>query len=154
MSYSQRSTSNPITFGNNGTYAILAAGWETASQKALREGDLVVPVEILPHAIWIDILNQNIVRCPWFSLQTFLNPAVPPPPYQASLMVPQQPQQPTTTVPQQPQQPISMMPLQLQASTSRMGISNLVGSPAVSASTSASVATTVLRQQLTYAVLP
>src|SRR5437660_2922578 len=99
MSYSQRSTSNPITFGNNGTYAILAAGWETASQKALREDDLVVPVEILPHAIWIDILNQNIVRCPWSGSQTFLNPAVPPPPYQASSTVLQQPQQPTSMVP-------------------------------------------------------
>src|SRR6185295_1171515 len=93
MSYSQRNTSNPISFDNNRTRAILAAGWETSSQKAAREGTLVISDDMLPHAIWIDILNQNIVRCAWFGSQTFMNPALPPPPYQSTPTVPPRTQQ-------------------------------------------------------------
>jgi len=51
MSYLQSSTNNPISFGNNNAYATLAAGWETVSQKAMREGTLVVPAEMLPYVI-------------------------------------------------------------------------------------------------------
>src|SRR6185369_3203094 len=100
MSYSQRNTSNPISFDNNRTRAILAAGWEM-SQKTAREGTLVIPDDMLPHAIWIDILNQNIIRCVWSGSQTFMNPALPPPPYQSTQMVTPQTQQ--LTVPPQPQ---------------------------------------------------
>src|SRR6185369_4847666 len=97
MSYSQSNTSNPISFDNNRTRAILAAGWETSFQKATREGTLIIPDEMFPHAIWIDILNQSIVRCPWSGLQTFINPTVPPPPYQSTQTVMPQTQQSTVT---------------------------------------------------------
>jgi hypothetical protein len=97
MSYSQSNTSNPISFDNNRTRAILAAGWETSSQKAAREGTLVIPDDMLPHAIWIDILNQNIVRCAWSGSQTFMNPTLPPPPYQSTPTVPPRTQQSTVT---------------------------------------------------------
>src|SRR6185369_4326136 len=106
MSYSQRNTSNPISFDNNRTRAILAAGWEMSSQKAARESTLVIPDDMLPHAIWIDILNQNIVRCAWSGSQTFMNPALPLPLYQFTLTVPPQTQQ--STVPLQPQQSASL----------------------------------------------
>src|SRR5579863_6113860 len=100
MSYSQSSTNNPISFGNNNAYATLAAGWETASQKAMREGTLVVPAKMLPYAIWIDLINQNIVRYLWSGSQYFVNLAVPT--QQSTLTVP--PQQSTSTVPPQQQQ--------------------------------------------------
>src|SRR6059058_3253800 len=99
VSYSQSNTSNPISFDNNHTRAILAAGWEMSSQKAVREGTLVIPDDMLPHAIWIDILNQNIVRCAWSGSQTFMNPALPPPSYQSTPTVPLQ-LQPWTVSPQ------------------------------------------------------
>src|SRR6266516_7000246 len=99
VSYSQSNTSNPISFDNNRTRAILAAGWETSSQKAAREDTLVIPDNMLPHTIWIDILNQNIIRCAWSGSQTFMNPALLPPPYQSTLTVPPQPQ-PWTVSPQ------------------------------------------------------
>src|SRR2546423_8617227 len=102
VSYSQSNTSNPISFDNNHTRAILAAGWDTSSQKATREGTLVIPDDMLPHTIGIDILNQNIVRCAWLGLQTFMNPALPPPPYQSTPTVPPQPQ-PWTVSPQSQQ---------------------------------------------------
>src|SRR2546430_6380724 len=95
VSYSQSNTSNPISFDNNRTRAILAAGWETSSQKAAREGTLVIPDDMLPNAIWIDILNQNIVRCAWSGSQTFMNPALPPSPYQSTPTVPLRTQQST-----------------------------------------------------------
>src|SRR6185369_2655688 len=93
MSYSQSNTSNPISFDNNRTRAILAAGWKTSSQKATREGTLVIPDDMLSHAIWINILNQNIVRCAWSGSQIFMNPALLPPLYQSTPTVPPQPQQ-------------------------------------------------------------
>src|SRR6185369_4074077 len=120
MSYSQSNTSNPISFDNNRTRAILAAGWETSSQKAAREGTLIIPDEMLPHAIWIDILNQSIVRCPWSGSQTFMNPTVPPPPYQSTQTVTLQTQQSTVT----PQSQQSTVTPQSQQSAS---ISNFLG---------------------------
>src|SRR2546430_9215487 len=63
-----RSTLFPYT-------TLFRSGWKTSSQKAAREGTLVIPDDMLPHAIWIDILNQNIVRCAWSGSQTFMNPA-------------------------------------------------------------------------------
>src|SRR5256885_2242061 len=101
VSYSQSNTSNPISFDNNHTCAILAAGWETSSQKAAREGTLVIPDDMLPHTIWIDILNQNIIRCVWSGSETFMNPALLPPSYQSTPMVPLRTQQ--SMVPPQPQ---------------------------------------------------
>src|SRR5256714_15234948 len=101
VSYSQSNTSNSISFDNNCTRAILAAGWETSSQKAAREGILVIPDNMLPYTIWIDILNQNIIRCAWSGSQTFMNPALLSPSYQSTLMVPLQIQQ--ATVPPQAQ---------------------------------------------------
>src|SRR5579863_4407061 len=100
MSYSQNSTNNLISFGNNNAYATLAAGWETASQKAMREDTLVVPAKMLPYAIWIDLINQNIIRCPWSGSQHFAYPVVPA--QQSTSMVP--PQQSTSMVPPQQQQ--------------------------------------------------
>src|SRR5205823_63580 len=119
-SYSQSNTSNPISFDNNRTHAILAAGWETSSQKVAREGTLVIPDDMLPHAIWIDILNQNIVRCVWSGSQTFMNPALPPSPYQSTLTVPLRTQQ--STVPPQPQ-PWTVSPQSQQSAS----LSNFLG---------------------------
>jgi len=99
MSYSQSSTSNTniITFHTNNSYATLAAGWETASQQAVREGRSTIPPEFLPHAIWIDLWNRNIVRCSWSGVQVFMNPM---PPQQAASTPSQQA---ASTVPSQNQ---------------------------------------------------
>src|SRR5438128_749470 len=130
VSYSQSNTSNPISFDNNHTCAILAAGWETSSQKAVREGTLIIPDEMLPHAIWIDILNQSIIRCPWSGLQTFMNPMVPPPSYQFTQTVMPQTQQSTVTL--QSQQLTVMLQSQQSASILNflgLSVSSLASTP-------------------------
>src|SRR5205823_14747069 len=77
-----------------------------SSQKAAREGTLVIPDDMLPHAIWIDILNQNIIRCAWSGSQTFMNLALPLPPNQSTPTVP--PQLQPWTVSLQSQQSASL----------------------------------------------
>ena len=44
---------------------------------------------MLNHTIWIDLLNQNIIRCSWSGSQTFMNPTMAPQ-QSASTMVPSQ----------------------------------------------------------------
>src|SRR5947209_10946843 len=114
MSYSQSSTSNTniITFHNNRTYATLAAGWETASQQAVREGRSTIPSEWLSHAIWLDLLNRNIVRCSWSAAQIFVNPM---PPQQAASTLSQQA---VFTAPQQVTPPTVINPTVMQKASS------------------------------------
>src|SRR2546423_11665523 len=75
---------------------------------------------MLPHAIWIDILNQNIIRCVWSGSQTFMNSALPPPPYQSTPTVPPRTQQ--STVPPQ-LQPWTVSPQSQQSAS----LSNFLG---------------------------
>src|SRR6185369_9377538 len=52
---------------------MLSAGWETGSQKRVRTGEQKIPKEAMPFAIWIDLLNHDIIPSEWSGCQTFTN---------------------------------------------------------------------------------
>ena len=69
------SKDNAVHFAQDGNTAFLCAGWETITQKELREGAIQVDPNIVPYWIWIDLLNKDVVKCSSVKAQqTFENP--------------------------------------------------------------------------------
>ena len=69
------SKNNAVHFAQDGNMAFLCAGWETITQKELREGTIQVDPNVIPYWIWIDLLNKDIVECSSIEAQqTFENP--------------------------------------------------------------------------------